>query len=81
MGVFDAIQGAIVGYVDGLQKDENATHQMEDVLLDATSRYGFPILKVNDFGHNCPNTVLPVGGRVKVDADRQTVEILTNCVQ
>jgi muramoyltetrapeptide carboxypeptidase len=81
MGVFDAIQGAIVGYVDGLQKDENATHQMEDVLLDVTSRYGFPILKVNDFGHNCPNTVLPVGGRVKVDADRQTVEILTNCVQ
>jgi muramoyltetrapeptide carboxypeptidase len=38
-------------------------------------------LKVNDFGHNCPNTVLPVGGRVKVDADRQAVEILTACVQ
>jgi muramoyltetrapeptide carboxypeptidase len=81
MGVFDAIHGVIVGYVDGLQKDENATLQMEDVLLGVTSGYGFPILKVNDFGHNCPNTVLPVGGRVKVNADRQTVEILASCVQ
>jgi len=81
MGVFDAIRGAIVGYVDGLQKDENAAHQMEDVLLSVTSGYGFPILKVNDFGHNCPNTVLPVGGRVKIDAERQTVEIVASCVQ
>ncbi len=81
MGVFDAIRGVVVGYIDGLQKDENATHQMEDVLLSVTSGYAFPILKVNDFGHNCSNTVLPVGGRVKIDADRQTVEILTNCVR
>jgi muramoyltetrapeptide carboxypeptidase len=81
MGVFDTIRGAIVGYVDGLQKDENATLQMEDVLLGVTSGYGFPILKVNDFGHNCPNTVLPVGGRVKVDVGRQAVEIVASCVQ
>jgi len=84
MGVFDAIRGVVVGYIDGLQKqkNENATlQQMEDVLLHVTSGYDFPILKVNDFGHNCPNTVLPVGGRVKVDADRQTVEILTSCVR
>jgi len=81
IGVFDTIRGVIVGYIDGLQKDESALLQMEDVLLRVTAGYSFPILKVNDFGHNCPNTVLPVGGRVKVDADHQTVEILTACVQ
>jgi muramoyltetrapeptide carboxypeptidase len=81
MGVFDAIRGVIVGYIDGLQKGDGALLQMEDVLLRVTADYDFPILKVNDFGHNCPNTVLPVGGQVKVDADHQTVEILTSCVQ
>jgi len=43
--------------------------------------YGFPILKVNDFGHNCPNTVLPVGTKVKFDADTQEIEILEQCVK
>ena len=54
---------------------------MEDVLLRVTIDYGFPILKVEDFGHNCPNTVLPVGGKVKVDADQGKIEILETCVQ
>ncbi len=81
MGVFDAIRGVIVGYIDGLQKGDSTLLQMEDILLRVTADYDFPILKVNDFGHNCPNTVLPVGGQVKLDADRQTVEIVANCVQ
>jgi muramoyltetrapeptide carboxypeptidase len=81
MGVFDQIQGVIVGYIDGLQNDERALMQMEDVLLRVTIDYAFPILKVEDFGHNCPNTVLPVGGKVKVDADQGNIEILESCVQ
>lgn len=81
MGVFDRVLGVIVGYVDSMQKDAEATVQMEDVLLTVTADSGFPILKVNDFGHNCPNTTLPVGGRVRMDADRQEIEILKACVQ
>lgn len=80
MGIFDRVRGVIVGYIDGLQNNEKALMQMEDVLLRVTSEYDFPILKVDDFGHNCPNTVLPVGGQVKMDADRCTIEILDNCV-
>ena len=81
MGVFDQIHGAIVGFIDGLQNDERALMQMEDVLLRVTMDYEFPVLKVEDFGHNCPNTVLPVGGKVKVDADQGKIEILETCVQ
>jgi muramoyltetrapeptide carboxypeptidase len=81
IGVFDRIRGALVGYIDSLQKDENAAMQMEDVLLHVTAEYDFPILKVNDFGHNCPNTILPVGGNVRIDADKGTLEILEECVQ
>jgi muramoyltetrapeptide carboxypeptidase len=80
MGVFDQIRGAIVGFNAGLEDDEKATMQMEDVLLQVTREYSFPVLKVNDFGHKTPNTTLPVGGRVRLDADARTVEILEPCV-
>jgi muramoyltetrapeptide carboxypeptidase len=53
---------------------------MHDVLLAASSGFDFPILKVADFGHHCPNTILPIGLPVSVDADVQEVEILERCV-
>jgi len=81
IGVFDQIRGAIIGYIDGLQNDENAVMQMEDVLLHVTEEYNFPILKADDFGHNCPNTVLPVGANVRIDAENRTIEILEMCVR
>jgi len=81
IGVFEKIRGAIIGYIDGLQNDKNAVMQMEDVLLHVSAEYDFPILKVEDFGHNCPNTVLPVGGKVGINADQGTMEIVERCVQ
>jgi Uncharacterized proteins, homologs of microcin C7 resistance protein MccF len=80
MGVFERMRGAIIGYIDGLQNDEHAMMQMEDVLLHVTADYDFPILKTEDFGHNCPNTVLPVGGEVRIDADKGNIKILEKCV-
>jgi muramoyltetrapeptide carboxypeptidase len=81
IGVFDQIRGVIIGYIDGLQNKENAVMQMEDVLLHVSAEYDFPVLKTDDFGHNCPNTVLPVGGRARIDADKGRIEILEECVQ
>jgi muramoyltetrapeptide carboxypeptidase len=68
-------------YIDGLQNNEQALMQMEDVLLRVTAEYDFPILKTDDFGHNCPNTVLSVGGNVRINVDEKTIEILEECVQ
>ncbi|MBN1219935.1 MAG: LD-carboxypeptidase [Anaerolineae bacterium] len=81
IGVFDRMQGVMVGYIESLQNDPEATLQMEDVLLNVTAEYDFPILKVNEFGHNCPNTTLPVGSRLRMDADGQEIEILEKCIQ
>jgi muramoyltetrapeptide carboxypeptidase len=53
---------------------------MEDILLETTKKYRFPILKANDFGHNCPNTVLPVGAKVRTDSGRKEIKILEKCV-
>jgi muramoyltetrapeptide carboxypeptidase len=80
MGLFDRITGAIVGYIDSMQRDDSPGPYMEDVLLEVTQTYSFPTLKINDFGHNCPNTVLPVGGQVRIDADNQIIEIVSPCV-
>lgn len=81
MGVFDQIKGAVVGYIDSMQKDNGTGPFMEEILLEVTSDDDFPILKINDFGHNCPNTVLPVGGEVSLDAVAQTLEIIQPVVQ
>jgi muramoyltetrapeptide carboxypeptidase len=80
IGVFDRLRGAVVGYNDFLQRKNPTGLQMEDVLLRVTAEYNFPILKVNDFGHNCPNTVLPVGGTLRVDANAATLEITDSFV-
>lgn len=80
-GVFDQINGAAVGYIDGLQNDGQALMQMEAVLLRVSEEYNFPILKMNDFGHNCPNTVLPVGATARLDADQCSLQILKPCVR
>lgn len=80
MGVFRNVNGVVVGYVDGL-KGKPRQFQMESILLEVTADMDFPILKVNDFGHNCPNAVLPIGARARVDADAMSVESLEPFVQ
>ena len=79
-GVFDQINGAIVGYIHSAQKRGGLASPMEEILVHKSAGYDFPILKVNDFGHNCPNTVLPVGVRVRVDCGDLSVELLEKYV-
>lgn len=81
IGVFDQVQGVLLGHFDGLDNDPKATVRIQDLVLNVAGEYRFPILKVKDFGHNCPNTVLPVGGTVEMDADKQEIEILSECVR
>jgi muramoyltetrapeptide carboxypeptidase len=81
MGVFDQIHGAVVGYIYSMQHNNEPRPHMEDVLLEVTRDNHFPILKMNDFGHVCPNTVLPVGGEVFLDATILSLELLTPVVQ
>jgi muramoyltetrapeptide carboxypeptidase len=80
-GVFDTIKGVITGYVYGLQHTRKKQIQMEDVLAKVTDEYDFPILKVNEFGHECPNTVIPIGSVASVDAGAKEWKILDRCVE
>lgn len=48
----------------------------EDIINSVLAEYSFPILKINEFWHYCPNCFLPIWAQCKVDADAQTVEII-----
>ena len=65
-GVFDKVNGIIVGYNYGLQKDGCEYPQFEDWLLEYTEEYSFPIIKCNSFGHRIVNAVLPIGAEFEV---------------
>jgi len=83
LGIFNKIKGMIIGYIYGLQAKPKSAIQMEDVLSKVTKEYGydFPIIKSDDFGHNCPNTVLPIGVKARINADKKELEILSECVK
>lgn len=76
LGIFDRIKGVIIGYNYDLQKNGNIFPQMEDILLEYTKEYNFPIIKCNDFGHRMVNSVIPIGIIAKIDSDNCKVEII-----
>ena len=74
VGLFDRIRGVLVGYNAGAPEAEG--DQLERILARVTGEYDFPILKCDDFGHDCPNTVLPVGAWARLDAGRGELALL-----
>jgi muramoyltetrapeptide carboxypeptidase len=79
MGLFRKVKGIVVGHIEDENRAQRTVH-MEDILVRVTESYNLPILKVSDFGHNCSNTILPVGVKARMDADLRTLEICEACV-
>lgn len=75
-GMFDQVKGVVIGYNYDLQKNGDIFPQMEDILLEYTKEYKFPIIKCNDFGHEIVNGVIPIGVRCKIDSNNNKIEIL-----
>lgn len=69
-GIFDKVKGIVVGYVYDLQKNGDIYPQMEDILLEYTKEYDFPIIKCNSFGHKIVNATIPIGVKIKIDNDK-----------
>lgn len=68
-GIFDKINGIVIGYNYDLQKNGDTYPQMEDILLEYTKEYNFPIIKCNDFGHMIVNAVIPIGCEINIEND------------
>lgn len=72
MGIFKQIKGVIIGYNSGLE-NKGFLEQMEVTLANVSREFNFPILKINEFGHNCSNTVIPVGLKTTMDTDAKVI--------
>lgn len=66
-GVFNKVSAIVIGYNYDLQKDGIRYPQMEDILLDYTKEFNFPIIKCNSFGHKIINSVIPIGVNMKIE--------------
>ena len=64
-----------------MNKEEflNKLRKRLDVLED---KYTFPIIKSNNFGHTEKKTVIPVGGRARIDTSKKVkIEITENFME
>lgn len=80
MGFFDKISGLILGYFPDLEKDKNFFRPIGDIILELTADKNFPILQVNELGHQTKNYVWPNGLAVELNATKKTIKALESCV-
>lgn len=74
--VFKKIEGMIVGKITNMQSIEDETEGwsnlenppvLEDIILEATEGFNFPIIYGADFGHDVPSLTLPIGAKAFMD--------------
>lgn len=71
-GVFNNTKGIWLGYY-GSDTDKM---KIEDVIINCLPDYDKPIIRCDDFGHNCQSIVVPIGGEIVFDADNLKIEYL-----
>lgn len=77
-GIFEKLKGIIIGYIDGIDNNEMLSTRTEEILLEKLDRKNnkLPVLKAPDFGHNCANSVLPVGVKVEINTYGKEINIV-----
>ena len=82
-GVFDKIKGIWVGNYDGsVALEKILLDVLEADTMNQESKYNFPIIKSNNFGHTEKKTVIPVGGKAKIDTSKKIkIEITENFME
>jgi len=76
-GVFDKINGLVIGWFEGNNYDGPMTGQPpKDLFLERLSEYNFPILEISELGHDVDNYVFPIGCMASIDAGERKFEIL-----
>lgn len=75
-GIFDDINGLILGYFYGSHiEDKTQDRRVSDVALEVTRDYSFPILEIGEVGHNVENYLLPIGCEASIDAGKKHITI------
>jgi len=78
-GVFEKISGMIIGHLSECidKKYPNDNRPIEDIILERTSGFNFPIMKVEYFGHDIDNFyTLPIGAIASMNGKTGSVNIV-----
>ena len=79
-GIFEELAGVVLGEMNGCQgKDEDPTLLLS-VVSDIFADYSYPVAFGLPAGHGPKNFTLPLGTRVRMDAERKTLEFLETAV-
>ena len=74
-GILNKVGGIILGKCEGFD-DRHSGRFPEDVLLEILGKPHIPILSRFDCGHTHPMLTLPIGAKIKLDADKKEVTII-----
>ncbi|MFW9929923.1 MAG: LD-carboxypeptidase [Candidatus Thorarchaeota archaeon] len=75
-GVFEKINGLILGFFEGSKLDEKDQNRpVSDVVLEITEDYDFPILEIGELGHNVENYIFPIGCKATIDSEKNIFKI------
>ncbi len=74
MGVLAQVAGMLVGRPMGYTDEEK--RQLNQVILERTRQYEFPIVTVMDFGHTAPQFTLPLGCLASIDSPRRRFSLI-----
>ncbi len=70
-GVFDDINGMIIGYCTGIEDQS----EIVDLIKDVTQGYDFPIIQIGELGHETENYSFPIGAQATIDTDNLVISI------
>ncbi|QPA32817.1 S66 peptidase family protein [Thermaerobacillus caldiproteolyticus] len=71
MGIFERIQGLVIGRFHPLVGFKEDQSLLEEILLRSTRGYDFPIVYHADFGHTDPMAILPNGINAELKASKE----------
>ncbi|MGV6861866.1 MAG: S66 peptidase family protein [Putridiphycobacter sp.] len=81
-GVFDQINGCVLGAFTKCEPEEpQKSFSLEEVFEQHFKAQKFPVYAGASFGHIIPKFTLPIGAKVKLDADEFYLELMEKVVR
>lgn len=81
-GVFDQINGMVIGQLVGCEEEEFAnTPSIEETVLDLCKDYNFPILYDVLLGHTKDKLTIPIGVEAEIDTQGMVLSIVESGVR
>jgi muramoyltetrapeptide carboxypeptidase len=77
-GIFDKLNGMIIGKLVDTEPKEDISLgiRIVEMIIRQCKEYRFPIVYGVDFGHINDNLILPIGGEVSLDSQKNVIKVV-----